>query len=162
MSSDPAYRGPRFGRNLNQELCRALLDVQVLVLVYTSADEDWSYCMFECGVATDPQSPHTNIIVFQCGRDVPKPFEDQLRVDARRLDDIRKFTKAFFKDPTFFPDAMTALAPAFSDNQCDKAARELFDALAVPGLLPAVDKEPPVFGETANLRVRTASREPPG
>ena len=79
-----------------------MLDTQVLILIYTSPDEDWSYCMFECGVATDPKSPHTNIIVFQCGRDAPKPFEDQLRVDVRRFDDIRKFSKAFFTDPTFF------------------------------------------------------------
>ena len=65
MSSDPRYKGPRLGKNINQELCTALYNCDVLLLLYTSADEDWSYCMFECGVATDPQSPRTNIIVFQ-------------------------------------------------------------------------------------------------
>ena len=43
----------------------------------------------------------------------------------------------------FFPDAKAALAPTFSENKCDLAARELFDALAVPGLLPALDEQPP-------------------
>ena len=85
MSSDPRYKGPRLGKNINQELCAALYDCNVLLLLYTSADEDWSYCMFECGVATDPQSPRTNIIVFQCGEDVPSPFADQLRVNVRDL-----------------------------------------------------------------------------
>jgi hypothetical protein len=143
VSSDPAYQGPRFGKNLNQQLCRALLNTQVLILIYTSADEDWSYCMFECGVATDPESPRTNIIVFQCGREVPKPFEDQLRVNVRTLDNIRKFSKAFFRDPTFFPGATTALAPTFSDSQCYGAADELFDALAMPGVLPDIDDKLP-------------------
>jgi len=142
VSSDPAYKGPRLGRNLNQELCNALFESDVLILVYSSADEDWSYCMFECGVATDPQSPHTNIIVFQCGRDAPTPFADQLRVDVRKLDDLRKFAKAFFTDPTFFPSATSALAPTFSESQWDRAAHELHEALAAPGVLPPAEEQP--------------------
>jgi hypothetical protein len=142
MSSDPRYKGPRLGKNISQELCAALYDCDVLLLLYTSADEDWSYCMFECGVATDPQSPRTNIIVFQCGADVPNPFADQLRVNVRDLKDIRKFTKAFFTDPGFFPTADAAFAPNFSENRCDEAARQLYDALVAPGVLPPLEREP--------------------
>jgi hypothetical protein len=142
MSSDPRYKGPRLGKNINQELCAALYDCDVLFLLYASADEDWSYCMFECGVATDPQSPRTNIIVFQCGADVPKPFADQLRVNVRDLKDLRKFTKAFFTDPGFFPEADAAFAPNFSEDRCDEAARQLYDALAAPGILPPLEREP--------------------
>ncbi len=142
MSSDPRYKGPRLGRNINQELCAALYSCDVLLLLYTSADEDWSYCMFECGVATDPQSPRTNIIVFQCGADVPKPFADQLRVDVRDLKDLRKFTKAFFTDPGFFPKADAAFAPNFSEDRCDEAARQFYDALTAPGVLPPLEREP--------------------
>jgi hypothetical protein len=142
MSSDPRYKGPRLGKNINQELCAALYGCDVLFLFYTSADEDWSYCMFECGVATDPQSPRTNIIVFQCGADVPKPFADQLRVNVRDLKDLRKFTKAFFTDPGFFPEADTAFAPNFPEDRCNEAARQLYDALAAPGVLPPLEREP--------------------
>jgi hypothetical protein len=142
ISSDPRYKGPRLGRNLNQELCAALYNCDVLLLLYTSADEDWSYCMFECGVATDPQAPRTNIIVFQCGADVPIPFADQLRVNVRDLRDLRKFTKAFFTDPEFFPKANAALAPNFSENRCDEAARQLHDSMMAPGVLPPLEREP--------------------
>jgi hypothetical protein len=142
MSSDPRYKGPRLGKNINQELCTALYHCDVLLLLYTSADEDWSYCMFECGVATDPQSPRTNIIVFQCGADAPSPFADQLRVNVRDLKDLRKFTKAFFTDPGFFPKEDAALAPNFAEDKCDEAARQLYDALAAPGILPPLEREP--------------------
>ncbi|MGR7025565.1 toll/interleukin-1 receptor domain-containing protein [Geodermatophilus sp. URMC 62] len=142
MSSDPRYKGPRLGKNLNEELGEALYSCDVLLLVYTSADEDWSYCMFECGVATDPRSPRTNIIVFQCGADIPAPFADQLRVNVRDLKDLRKFTKAFFTDRDFFPKAEAAFAPNFPDDRCDEAARELYDALASPGILPPLEAMP--------------------
>jgi hypothetical protein len=142
MSSDPRYKGPRLGKNINEELCAALYDCDVLLLVYTSADEDWSYCMFECGVATDPQSPRTNIIVFQCGADAPTPFADQLRVNVRDLKDLRKFTKAFFTDPGFFPKADAAFAPNFPEDKCDEAARQLYNALMAPDILPPLEREP--------------------
>jgi hypothetical protein len=142
MSSDPRYKGPRLGKNINQELCAALYNCDVLLLVYTSADEDWSYCMFECGVATDPQSPRTNIIVFQCGADAPTPFADQLRVNVRDLKDLRKFTKAFFTDPEFFPKADAAFAPNFPEDKCDEAARQLYSALMAPDILPPLEREP--------------------
>jgi TIR domain len=142
MSSDPRYKGPRLGKNINQELCAALYNCDVLLLLYTSADEDWSYCMFECGVATDPQAPRTNIIVFQCGADVPSPFADQLRVNVRDLKDLRKFTKAFFTDSGFFPKEEAALAPNYPEDKCDEAARELYGKLAAPGILPPLEREP--------------------
>lgn len=142
VSSDPHYNGPRLGKSLNQELCNALQSSDILILVYSSSDEDWSYCMYECGVATDPKSPHTNIIVFQCGRDSPSPFNDQLRVNARNLDDIRKFTKAFFTDPTFFPNGTKALASSFKETQCDEAADQLYLKLNALGVLPPLEVQP--------------------
>jgi hypothetical protein len=127
LSSSPEFKGPRFGRGLNDQLRQALWNTEVLILVYTSADQDWSYCMWECGVATHPQSPNTNIIVFQCGSDVPAPFQDVLRVNARSYDDIKRFTDQFLRDPTFFPSLEAALAPTstFKDLYVENAAKEL-------------------------------------
>jgi hypothetical protein len=70
LSSSPDFQGPRYGKSLNAQLRQALGASEVLILIYTSSDEDWSYCMWECGVATHPQSPNTAIVVFQCGTDV--------------------------------------------------------------------------------------------
>ena len=61
LSSNPRYLGPRQGKNLNDELKQALWEAKVVLLVYTSNDNDWSYCMWECGVATDPSPP---ILIF--------------------------------------------------------------------------------------------------
>jgi len=42
MSSNWTFQGPRFGAGLNSELTKALWHSDVLILVYTSADQDWS------------------------------------------------------------------------------------------------------------------------
>jgi hypothetical protein len=139
LSSDPAFKGPKIGRSLNQELRSALSEANVLFLLYTSSDLDWSYCMWECGLATDPKSPSTNIVVFQCGRDVPNPFGDVVRVNARQLDDLRRFTKAFFTDPAFFSGGAAALAPEIDPSDCDEYASELHAALAQ--ILPPIEHE---------------------
>ncbi len=71
QSSAATGRGPRIGEPLAQNLLDALSRANAVLLVYTFAKDDWSYCMWECGVATDPQSPNTRIIVFQTTDDIP-------------------------------------------------------------------------------------------
>jgi hypothetical protein len=80
LSSSPDFQGPKFGKALNAQLRDALWQTEVLILVYTSSDQDWSYCMWECGMALHPDSPNTTLIVFQCGADVPSPFQIGLGV----------------------------------------------------------------------------------
>jgi len=130
LSSDPEYQGPRFGPNLNDQLRKILWKTDALILVYTSAEgEDWSYCMWECGAAAHPDSPNTTLIVFQCWRDVPKPFADDLRVNARGLDDMKKFTKQLLTNADFFPRLGGALAPRVEQDTINKAAKRLHDNL---------------------------------
>jgi len=144
LSSSAEFEGPRYGPNLNDQLRRALWYTDVLLLVYTSADLDWSYCMWECGVATDSQSPETNIIVFQCGRNVPPPFQDVLRVNPRVMDDMKRFANQFLRDPSFFPTLGTALIPMFKDEYVQDAAEELHSKLqeVVPVLPDLTDEWP--------------------
>lgn len=42
LSSSPNFDGPRFGPSLNAQPRQALWSTDVLILVYTSADQDWS------------------------------------------------------------------------------------------------------------------------
>jgi hypothetical protein len=114
LSSDPNFEGPKIGKNLNDQLKQALRNANAVILLYTSADQDWSYCMWECGVAIDPETEDTNILVFQCGSDVPGPFADQVRINVRRRDDILRFTQMFLTEPNFFPgfdDPVAAFQP---------------------------------------------------
>jgi hypothetical protein len=130
LSSSPDFKGPRFGKALNAQLRDALWKTEVLLLVYTSSDQDWSYCMWECGMAVHPQSPDTTVIVLQCGADVPSPFQDVVRVNARKPEDIKRFIDLLLRDPELFPNAGGAIVPHFRDTHIENAAKELHTRLA--------------------------------
>jgi len=103
LSSSPDFEGPRLGKPLNDELKRALGAAEAVILVFTSETEDWSYCMWECGIATNPNDPRpTSVVAIQCGANEPKPFGDQLRVDARNLDSVQTFVKTLLTSADFF------------------------------------------------------------
>jgi hypothetical protein len=132
QSSTPDARNPEVGRVLTTELHKALWTCGAVILVYTTEDHDWSWCMYECGVATIPESPNSRVVVFQCAADRPKVFQDQVVVDARNAKDIKKFTIAFLTEQSFFPDAAHAVAPELrpEHTEVDEAAGELFTELA--------------------------------
>jgi len=119
LSSSPDFDGPRLGQPLNDQLKRALAAADAVILVFTNDSEDWSYCMWECGVATNPNDPHpTSVVVVQCTPDEPKVFRDQLRVDARNLDSVQGFVKALLTTNDIFArrDApITGFAPEGSE-----------------------------------------------
>lgn len=144
QSSDPKFEGPKIGANLNKELNDALWRCDVLILVYTSTDNDWSYCMYECGVATDRNSPDTKIIVFQCGKEVPDVFKGKLKVKARSPEQIEKFTKELLTNPKFFPSLKRALAPNVDKETIQKVGNQLYTNLkkSLPELVNNVEEWP--------------------
>lgn len=131
QSSSAQADNARVGRELQRELKEALWAAGVVVLVYTSPEEDWSYCMWECGVATHPASPETKIVVLQCGPQAPPVYNDAVRVNAQDLTGIQRFTSEFLTSADFFPDYGEPLAPGFSPNgeQVQQAAGQLHAAL---------------------------------
>jgi len=129
LSSDPAYIHPEYGRSLNNELRSALGEADALILIFTSEDQDWSYCMWECGVATDPKTAPTNIYVIQCGDGIPKPFADIVRINAREPNDLRRFTNFLLRDQKFFPRRGEAIAPDIEKQDCDTLADKLLQDL---------------------------------
>jgi TIR domain len=137
LSSSPDFQGPKFGKALNAQLREALWKTELLILVYTSADQDWSYCMWECGMAAHPQSPNTTVIVFQCGAEIPSPFQDVLRVNARNLSDIKRFVNQLLRDPAVFTSAPKAIAPLLKDTTIENWAKDLHTELAQ--VLPPLD-----------------------
>lgn len=141
QSSSSMADGPRIGRQLNKELMTNLWQANLLVLLYTAPDQDWSYCMWECGVALDPSSPITRIVLFQCSGTSPSLFADQVRVNVRNLVDIQKFTNEFLTSPDFFPNhgqAMTGFQP--NGAEVLEAAQELYDRMQA--VAPADGSDP--------------------
>ena len=115
------------GSDLNHELSDKLKAATVLILLYTSKAEDWSYCMWECGVALDPSVP-TNIIVFEFAGHSPAPFSDLVRVNARDLTSVHGFTQQLLTSPNFFPELTGAVAPHFTKTgeEVKNAAQDLY------------------------------------
>jgi hypothetical protein len=158
LSSNWTFDGPRFGAGLNSELTTALWNTDAVILIYTSADQDWSYCMWECGVATHPDSPDTRIIVFQCGHDVPTPFAADLRVDIRSDEHLRRFTKQLLTNPGFFPSWNKAIAPDAGREALEKAARDLYNIIK-DVLPPAPDGQVDEWSAWPFLRIQLPRSE---
>jgi hypothetical protein len=130
QSSSPWTDAPKVGRNLNKQLRETLWNTNVLILIYTTADQDWAYCMWECGVASHPKSPDTRIILFQCAGVSPAVFAEQVNVNVRDTVDIQNFTGEFLTSPDFFPGyskALTKFQPKGRDAA--NAAADLFQKL---------------------------------
>ena len=130
QTSSADAQAPKIGRNVNRELMQALWRSEVLVLIYTSQERDWDYCMWECGVATHSESEDTNVIVLQCGRQLPRVFADQVAVDIRDPQKVRRFVNAFLTDPGFFPGRNEAVTRFQSnDVNVERAAQALYEDL---------------------------------
>lgn len=141
QSSSPWADSPKFGRNLNKQLKEALWEASVVVLIYTAENQDWNYCMWECGVAMNPQSPNTKIILFECAGNSPTLFDEQVNVKARTLGDIQRFTNEFLTDPDFFPRFQGPVTRFQRNGQeVARAAADLYQELEP--LLPPEQEDP--------------------
>jgi len=102
QSSSEQASGPRPGFSLNQELKNALWHASAFILIYTLPDRDWSYCMYEYGVANNPNSPDTRMILMRCCEAAPALFAGQVSVNARNREDIEKFVNELLTASDFF------------------------------------------------------------
>ena len=164
QSSSPDAKGPKQGESVTAELRRALWHASVVVLIYTTQDQDWSYCMWECGVAQLPQPSSTKTVVFQCAEQFPAVFADQLHVGVRNEQDIEKFVNDLLTGPGYFPrleKAVTEFSPG--TEPVKEAAHELY--LRLQEVLPTpegVEEWPPYPQITLELtdeemeRIRSA------
>ena len=83
VSSAVAHEGPRFGVSLSDSLRDALARSGLVILIYTDPTDNWEWCLWECGVATDPRDPTpTHVEVFTSAADKYElaPGQDELRV----------------------------------------------------------------------------------
>jgi hypothetical protein len=126
FQSSNAEGGARFGRQLNKELLLALGEARLVFLIYTIADADWSYCMWECGVATDPMQGDTptRIIVLRTTEDVPPVLKDLASVQATDQREVRKFVQQFFQEKDWVRRE-GAFNPKVSDQVLDDYATAL-------------------------------------
>ena len=132
QSSDAEAGAPVWG-DVKQGIISALARTNLLILIYTHNLPGWSYCMWECGLALNPGTEDTNIIVFQCTEDVPELFQEKVRIQAK-LDGILQFTTQFHKAENFFPK-QPARYPKVSDKIIRERAENFYADFvkAIPG-----------------------------
>lgn len=136
---------PAIGGVLRNELMNYLWRTQCLILLYTSPDQDWGYCMWECGVAMHPQSPDTRMVVFVCGPNPPAVLSDLVWVDPRNFADIYRFTREFLTSEDFFPGRAEPVSRFSPDGpEVEKAARDLFSGFqdVLPSASEVVEEWP--------------------
>jgi hypothetical protein len=102
QSSSEHATAPRAGFSLNQELKEALWRASAFILIYTHPDRDWSFCMYEYGVANSPLSPDTRMILLRCCEATPALFAGQVTVNARSREEVEKFVDQLLTDSGFF------------------------------------------------------------
>ena len=99
QSSDPRH-GFTVGGKLKEELQETLKEINLLILLFTHKEADWSYCMWECGIAQGKSTAPSRTVVFQCTDDEPTVFKDEIRVKIK-LNGIRNFAQDFHRKPGF-------------------------------------------------------------
>ncbi|MGD9159282.1 MAG: hypothetical protein PVG39_12795 [Desulfobacteraceae bacterium] len=128
QSSDIREEGFKIGQELADTQREILSDASIVFLVFTSIDNDWLYCMWECGLATNSNGADSRIIVLQVGKDAPTALEDQIHITIDR-DSVRRLVHDFHKEPGFFPGYNQALASELDEEEIEKRSDFLLDKL---------------------------------
>lgn len=135
-SSDPKG-GLAAGDKIKEAIKEKLENVNLLILLYTYADVDWSHCMWECGITEGQATAKTRIVVFQCTEDEPTVYRNEVRVKITP-NGIRSFVEDFHKTPGFIPsaegEAETAFQPKISEDVIVARSERMFSDLdeAIP------------------------------
>lgn len=154
--------GPTIGNALTDDLGQELDESQIVLLVYTIADENWSYCMWETGVAFSPRTQDTRVVVLQCGDDIPAPLGDKASVRASDEESVKAFARQLLTDPKFFPQLGVAVTDWSPDSEPVKdAGLSLWNDLRAVACIEADDSWPawPLIAFRIELEVVSELKE---
>ena len=132
FQSSEATASLAIGDPVTEQLMLQLKESEVVVLIYTQPDHDWSFCMWETGVALDPDpdKPNTRIAVLVCGSKKPDVFRDQEVTYARERESVRKFVIQALTDADFFPVSQKSLTNYTADARgIDEIVNSFYDQL---------------------------------
>lgn len=107
------------GQHINSEIMEVIRDTDLFLLVFTELDEDWSYCMWELGLATGRDTKPTSVVVFRCAESLPHVRAENLAVDVRDPKSVANFVHNLHRNHEF-------VAP---NEQSREAARDFLKVL---------------------------------
>lgn len=132
-------QGPEQGADLDEQLVAKARATDFFLMIFTQADEDWSYCTWEHGIATGSETKETKVIVLRCANDRPKVRRGYLDVDADSEKSVMDLVRSFHTQPDFVvPDSkaralaepsLRALAEV-EPSVIEKRGKDLFEAIA--------------------------------
>ena len=126
--SSNAETASRISEDLDGAIAAAIARSSVMLLIFTEAPGDMDWCMYECGLSQDPQSPTTRVAVFHTTPEPPDPL-DGLICMRLNPESLTQFAYGIHHDADFFPGADTPIAPNADDELVEQRADELFRAL---------------------------------
>lgn len=108
FQSTSAKSGIPDGDNIKETLRQRIRKTDVFILIYTTPDQDWSYCMWELGIATASDTRPTRVVCFSCASEPPKLMVDS-KVIKINSSDVERFVRDFHtRDGYLTADAKTA------------------------------------------------------
>ena len=122
QSSDGFKDGPSLGRSLTEEIRSKAHDAAAILVLYTDAEQDWEWVMFEVGIGLDPSTPETRVVLVQCGPESPHVLRERMRVDIREASSCIRFAKEMLT--TAFFDGFPPLAD-FESTFIERVAAQL-------------------------------------
>src|SRR5262249_15121748 len=85
--------GPSLGRSLTEEIRNKAHEAAAMLVLYTDAEQDWEWVMFEIGIGLDPSTPETRVVLVQCGPDSPHVLRERMKLDVRDSNSCIRFGK---------------------------------------------------------------------
>lgn len=129
FQSSNVRAGIGVGEGLSDTIRKAAADASVLLLIYTVTDDDWTWCMYECGLAQDPKTLDTRIIVFHTTETPPSPLSHLLTLPMN-LESIATLVTQFHLKTNFFIDMGEAIAPDVEQKLIDQRTMQLYKELS--------------------------------
>lgn len=135
FQSSNAKSAPDVGDELDDIIRKAAAESGVVLLIYTGVDDDWMWCMYECGLAQNPETLDTRILVFHPFGAPPAPLQHLITLPMSR-DAIETLVHQFHKARDFFPGCGDAVAPEVTEDQLKQRSMDLYNRLLeeIPGL----------------------------
>jgi hypothetical protein len=115
----------RYGDKWRNKIKDELDTVDWLIFLYTDQDEDWGFCLFECGyfqarMEKDPENKQ--LVIFCRQADQISPALREFNAMEAGLDSILKLLKDIYHREPW------AISPAVSEEDLRKTAAEILDA----------------------------------
>jgi len=131
FQSSTATMGLRVDEEISEGLRRRLKEAELVVLVYTQPEHDWSFCAWETGLAIDPEQPeNTKVAVLSCCGEKPEMFRNRQIIDAHDPESVRGFVNEALASSDFLPRYGKALTHWENQRELDNIADTFCENLA--------------------------------